>query len=40
MINFFIEGFILFDDFDMVIGKIYYRSKGVVKVIRNNVRER
>lgn len=40
MINLFIEGFILFDDFDIVIGKIYYRIKGVVKVIRYKVRER
>lgn len=39
MINLFIEGFILFDDFGMVIRKIYYRSKGVVKVISCNVRE-
>lgn len=37
MINLFIGGFYYFD---MVIGKIYYRIKGVVKVIRYKVRER
>lgn len=40
MINLLTEGSILFDDFDMVTGKTYHRSKGAVKVIRNNARER